>query len=740
MNITYPPLLGNHIRILDVSVNAENSEPIYNFRVVPLENPPEYTAISYCWDNSTNIARIRFHNGDSLPLSQTLLDLFNSLRKKSSKFTVWIDAICINQEDTAEKEFQVPLMGKIYSRSTEVVVWLGKSDNVTKNAFRFMKREEKDLETRPEPLVRSSSFYNKIRSLYGKVSGPYRQESDLSGLKNMLLLLQRPWFQRVWVIQEVASGRSVQVVCGDDSVDLGRFSDGVSAIWNSFIGLGRYSYDHPAILGFWCVTRMLSIREEYQKKINEGESGVCYETLLQAAYHCRATRTCDKVFAFHGIADSRPVPKANYRITPEQVFVETAEALLCHGDSLDLLTLSWMGYMRQHSTLPTWAPDLRCHAYDEPLVLCNCAGWDAGGRLNTSPKIDPESSRRLRLQVKLIDTIDVVCPEFAPCIVKQQRAAVNSVLALRPQLAGDLSVEAWMNKLAESLIMGLDIDDNPLRVGMPGWDQHRRHFDDWLQWVQSSPRQKDLQNIESNVYHRIIRPRIDTMKAFATSRGFFGIGPEPTMEGDVVFIVPGCRIPLLLRPDPPVADDEISSPLVQTWTLVSWCYIDGLMFGEAMDLDNPVEEILLRSAVYWKAVLSYFIDTVLEMAGNIETIERAIITLLYCCQQFLGATFIFGTLDLALQSQACVTFTTKEDIKAQKYTWAVSKDGQKQCQFNGQGNRPNSLFGDVDDEDYYVILSNDFPTLHGQVFKYEYDEFQGITISILYLKWGNTGC
>lgn len=60
----------------------------------------------------------------------------------------------------------------------------------------------------------------------------------------------------------------------------------------------------------------------------------------------------------------------------------------------------------------------------------------------------------------------------------------------------------------------------------------------------------------------------------------------------------------------------------------------------------------------------------------------------------MKTTFILGTLALALQSQACVTFTTKEDIKAQKYIWVVWKDGQKQCQFNGQGNRSNSLFGE----------------------------------------------
>ncbi|KAF5679195.1 heterokaryon incompatibility protein het-6 [Fusarium heterosporum] len=594
MAIAYPHLSGDFIRVLDVAIIGEHLEPVCSLRVVPLDDPPEYTAISYCWDDPTEVARIKFQNGESLPLSQTLLDLFNSLKKKSSKLTLWIDAICINQGDTSEKEFQVPLMGRIYSCAKEVLVWLGNSDSITQDAFRFMKADKGDSQIRPEPVVGSSSFYAKIQTVYRRVSSFSQQKKEESGLESALLLLQRPWFQRVWVIQEVTAGSNIQVGCGDDRVGMDQFSDGVSAIWNTFTGLGRYQDDHPAILGFWCVTRMISIREEYQKKVAEGQRGVCYETLLQAAFHCQATRSRDKVFAFHGIADSRPVPKANYRIAEDQVYIDTAKALLYNGDSLDLLALSWMGYGREHSTVPTWAPDLRCHAYDEPLVLCNSAGWDAGGHLVISPQIDAGSPQRLRLQAKSIDPIDELCPPFASWIVKQQKAAVDAVLALRTRLADGFTSEAWMDKLAESLIMGLDIDDEPLRVGMEGWKDYRQYFDEWLGWIQSSSRQKDLRKIESNKYHRTIRPRIDTMKTFATSRGLFGIGPEPIQKGDIVFAVPGCRVPLMLRPDPTVTADGTGASPMQTWSLVSWCFVEGLMFGKAENLDIPLEEVVLR--------------------------------------------------------------------------------------------------------------------------------------------------
>ncbi|KAF4966923.1 hypothetical protein FSARC_5456 [Fusarium sarcochroum] len=559
MGMTYPPLSGDSIRILDFNVSWDCSDPLCNFRVVSLNDPPDYTAISYCWGDSTEIARIKSCDGGSVPLSQTLLGLFESLKKQYSNFSVWVDAICIDQANTREKESQIPLMGKVYSSAKEVLVWLGDSNDNTKKAFSFMNTEE----------------------------------TNDSGLEQVLLLLQRPWFQRVWVIQEAASGTNIQIGCGDDRVGFNRFSDCISAIWNSFTGLARYYDYHPAILGLWCVTRLIDIREKFQTETEKGR-GVCYETLLQAVVHCQATRNCDKVFALQSIADSRPVPKPNYRISEEQVFIKTAEALLCNGASLDLLALCWTGDERQQPSLPTWVPDLRCHIYAEPLVLCDFAGWNAGGTLQISPQIEAEPAHRLRLQAKLIDLVDLICPPFQSTSITEQRAAIEAVWALRLRMPGNVSEKAWMARLMSTLIMGIDIDDKPLESGMPRWDEYLGYFTEWFEWISSSSCRSDLRKIEANEYHRTTKPRIDAWKVFATRQGFLCVGPEDVEKGDVVCTVPGCRVPLVLRPDLVKADDPTETDVVQTWTLVSWCFIDGLMFGEAAKLEKPFEEVLLR--------------------------------------------------------------------------------------------------------------------------------------------------
>ncbi|RYP63129.1 hypothetical protein DL771_009423 [Monosporascus sp. 5C6A] len=67
-------------------------ELVCDFGAVPLDDDlPDYTAVSYCWDDQTEAARLKFSDGRSVPLSQTLSDLFRSLQKQNSDFTVWID-------------------------------------------------------------------------------------------------------------------------------------------------------------------------------------------------------------------------------------------------------------------------------------------------------------------------------------------------------------------------------------------------------------------------------------------------------------------------------------------------------------------------------------------------------------------------------------------------------------------------------------------------------------------------
>jgi hypothetical protein len=557
MDVIYDPLpQGKYIRLLEVWVDSRSHELAGKFKLISLDDcTHNYTAISYAWENPAPVSRIRFPDGRSLSLSQTLSGLFDSLRKRHDAFIVWIDALCINQKDLDERASQVRLMGKVYSSAEQVLLWLGASTQETKDAFRFI--ESKQTLSWPED---------------------WDKEKDFSGLSPLFSLLERPWFQRVWVIQEVTLSDNVLIACGEDTIDFDNFRLCVFGLWKFFEGWYDEGGDDAAVRGLWCMTRLIFIRDEFQ------DSGaVRYEVLLQAAFHCQATDKRDMVFAFRGIADKdRLVPEPDYTASVEDVYTETAIALLCHGTSLDLLALGGIAVRKQLSELPTWTPDLRHHSYSEPFVPCDRAAWNTGGILQAPPTLVPPN--QLRLQVKAFDTVEVTCATFNSYSVTDQQTAVREIFALRQRLPYEVSEELWIDMVASSLIFGLDIDDEP------AGPEYREYFNEWLQWLQSSSTQEDLQKISSNKYHRTLGPRINGWKAFLTKQGFFCIGPPVVAAGDEICAVPGCRLPIIVRPDPQAS---VAEPLHQ-YILVNWCFVQGLMYGEAIAREQLIEDVLLR--------------------------------------------------------------------------------------------------------------------------------------------------
>ncbi|KAM0544384.1 hypothetical protein ACHAPJ_011843 [Fusarium lateritium] len=87
-------------------------------------------------------------------------------------------------------------------------------------------------------------------------------------------------------------------------------------------------------------------------------------------------------------------------------------------------------------------------------------------------------------------------------------------------------------------------------------------------------------------------------------------------------------------------------------------------------------------------------------------------------------SLVVGAVVLAQQSRACVAVTIKEDLVAGQYNWTVWKDGHREAAFHEKGVRPRTMFGDVNDQDYWVTLDGDFHEMTGHVKKLSYSEFQ----------------
>lgn len=103
-------------------------DPDYDIRceisIVSLDTRPFYKALSYTWGNPNDTVPITL-NGHRFVVTRNLKKALQRLRDLDTETPIWIDAICINQVDTAERMHQVELMRVIFENPNEVVVWLG---------------------------------------------------------------------------------------------------------------------------------------------------------------------------------------------------------------------------------------------------------------------------------------------------------------------------------------------------------------------------------------------------------------------------------------------------------------------------------------------------------------------------------------------------------------------------------------------------------------------------------------
>ena len=172
------PLPGDYIRLLCLLPNkSEKDEPLHcklhNYSLQKSSpRTHRYEALSYVWGDSHERLPI-YVDGDQLLITRNLYAALLRLRDHSFERMVWIDAICIDQENPEERGRQVQLMAKIYSNALCVIVWLGEDVEGTNGALEDIRRAAN------EELIE-----------------PSRKEMSLQAI---LRLLQRPWFQRIWV-------------------------------------------------------------------------------------------------------------------------------------------------------------------------------------------------------------------------------------------------------------------------------------------------------------------------------------------------------------------------------------------------------------------------------------------------------------------------------------------------------------------------------------------------------------
>ncbi|KAM0274918.1 hypothetical protein ACHAQH_007727 [Verticillium albo-atrum] len=118
---------GYKIRVLTLQPAGLDDDIQVTLRTVDLYSRPtsEYEALSYVWGDETDLTSVTVDNDFSIKVTANLDVALRHLRRQDKPRTLWIDAICINQQDDKERGQQVSQMGDIYQRTNRVVAWLG---------------------------------------------------------------------------------------------------------------------------------------------------------------------------------------------------------------------------------------------------------------------------------------------------------------------------------------------------------------------------------------------------------------------------------------------------------------------------------------------------------------------------------------------------------------------------------------------------------------------------------------
>ena len=340
-----------------------------------------YNALSYVWGEQKDTREIHIE-GRQLRIGQNLDAALRHLRRKDRPVRLWVDAICIDQASVIERNHQVQQMRTIYSSASETIIYLGDliGGNTERSAWNFLERNatwamngnrdaDLDLPAKREEMM---NFRGELADVEIEV-------------------LERPWFKRLWVFQEVVVSRSLSIQCGGRRIS---WDDFCKALLLSPRYHDRYGFSLRLLKKVGIVRDMFQTRCSYQELQGRGhilphwrfevqgykENTLHVLDLLQKARTLEASDPRDKIFGLLGISNGIDVDDQRFAIDYTQdrqtVYTNFARSIISATRSYDVLShvdhdvFEYDEYSEDgededeceeevaaHARLPSWVPN-----------------------------------------------------------------------------------------------------------------------------------------------------------------------------------------------------------------------------------------------------------------------------------------------------------------------------------------------------------------------------------------------
>ncbi|PSN65403.1 HET-domain-containing protein [Corynespora cassiicola Philippines] len=333
-------------------------------RMAPRYSWGDYVALSYCWSwgDKPSFRNILI-NGRRMQVTETLeaaLRFYRNLQGLGKRVLLWADAIGINQEDEDEKLREIGRMKEIYAGSTCVVVHLGPEDQDTNRALDVIQRTAADV-LRDQGTVRRFELLHNVFT-----PDPPRSHPPLTrDIVCLLGILCRPYWRRLWILQEIAMGdKSLIVGCGDSIVQLTDLLLAAKFTWHNLENMMAISGDQLKYLkdlnGSLWVLLFFDKLQDVQRRFGEPGRVPFLDLqlpLLNLGQNALSSKPHDKVFGLLGILPeeigSAMDKYRSYRIPATDLFVAFTRAIIEYTGTLDvILTRNY-----EQKGIPSWAID-----------------------------------------------------------------------------------------------------------------------------------------------------------------------------------------------------------------------------------------------------------------------------------------------------------------------------------------------------------------------------------------------
>ncbi|KAH8769701.1 hypothetical protein BGZ57DRAFT_442839 [Hyaloscypha finlandica] len=325
---------------------------------ISLIDPGVYTALSYCWGDPHITSTMRI-DGYEVKITKNLESALRGVRENRSAkggiLRLWVDALCINQGDKEERSNQVRNMRQIYSKAKEVLCWVGGQEvsPLQVEGLEYLLKNQIEVQT----LGTGSSSKETELSSFGNIADEVEKEKfwTENGWALLNEFFSQPYWERVWIIQEITVASYVTVLWGNVEIPWNFVNATLMKLREAEIAKGSGSGSRIRTSSSSKAAHLLEFRDHYYVR----RQPIGLLDAMRWSHNTLATDPRDKIYALLGLCHdgTQFVPIPNYRQSANQMLLDMTRNMITLTRSLDMICLRGTRILPKGSPkTPSWVP------------------------------------------------------------------------------------------------------------------------------------------------------------------------------------------------------------------------------------------------------------------------------------------------------------------------------------------------------------------------------------------------